>query len=405
MSAPDSKHGSPDACCQSVDQHEQAEWNRRTFLRRSIGALIAGSVGHQLLSLVDSPLATGLSAVHAQSMIEGGLPLVSPSPVKSVIVLWMNGGASQLDTFDPKPGTTNGGPFKSINTASKGVQISEHLPNVAEIMDRVALVRCMSTGEGNHERGRHLMRTGFNLNPTVEYPGLGSILSYEQNEAYSKLPQNVAINMPGEKAGILGIPYDPFNVSNSLRKVDNLNPVRGVSHERVDRRVNMLKNHDAHFRSKLGRDEYYVDGQHAVIDDALSLMNSKDKEAFDITEEPKAIKDAYGSGRFGQGCLMARRLVEQGVKYIEVSQNGWDTHQDNFNRSQELMGDLDKGMSALIKDLEQRDLLNSTLIVWMGEFGRTPNINANEGRDHFPSAWSVALAGAHIKGEIGRAHV
>ena len=393
-------NGSPDTCCQSVDQHEQAEMNRRSFLRRTFGALLGLSVGGPILSLMDSPFATGLSTVQAAANLSalGDFPEVSPSPLKSVIVLWMNGGASQMDTFDPKPGTRNGGPTKGISTAIPNVQISEFLPRTASILDRFAVLRSMVTKEGNHNRARSLMRTGFTPNPTVEYPGLGAILNYEQQDPYSKLPQNISINQPGERAGILGIPYEPFYVPNAQQKVQNLELPKNLSEQRLQRRLHMMQAHDSEFRAQIGEDAYLVDGHHEMFANALELMKAEEKTAFFLDDEPAAVKDAYGKSRFGQGCLMARRLVERGVKFVEVSLNGWDTHQDNYNKCGELCSDLDAGLHALVTDLEQRDLLQSTLVVWMGEFGRTPEINNNEGRDHYPNGWSVALAGAHIKG-------
>lgn len=398
MSDHHESNGSPDCCSQSVDEHQIAEWSRRSFLRRSLGALMGMTVAGPVLSLIDTPLGSGLTGLNAQMLSGEDFPLTSPSPINSVVVLWMNGGASQLDTFDPKPGNRNGGPFAAIETAAKGVKISEHLPQVATLMDRIALVRCMETKEGNHQRARYLMRTGFKPNPTVEYPGLGALLSYEQDVAYSDLPQNISINIAGETAGVFGLPYDSFDVNNPSRPVDNLAATRGMTDDRLERRMRLLKQSDKRFRENLMGEEYLVDGHHGVIQDALKLMSSKDKVAFDLSEESDAVKEKYGNSKFGQGCLMARRLVEAGVKYVEVSQNGWDTHEDNFTQTKKLMGELDGGMASLIKDLEERDLLKSTLVVWMGEFGRTPEINNREGRDHFPSGWTVAMAGANIKG-------
>ncbi len=391
-------NGSPDTCCESVDEHEVAEQSRRSFLRRSLGALLGMSVGSPILSLMDGPFATGLSTVQAQAQLSGEFPIVSAIPIKSVIVLWMNGGASQLETFDPKPGTKNGGMIKGIGTAIPGLQISEFMPKTASMMNKLALVRNMVTKEGNHNRARALMHTGFTPSPTVEYPGLGSILTYEQLDPYSELPQNISVNMAGEAAGILGIPYEPFFVPNAMQKVQNLELPKNLSDLRLQRRLQLMKSHDAEFKSRIGDEAYLVDGHHGIFEDALALMKSEEKAAFFLDDETEATKDAYGRNRFGQGCLMARRLIERGVKYTEVALNGWDTHADVHGRCKDLCEQLDGGMHALITDLEQRDLLSSTLVVWMGEFGRTPKINSNEGRDHHPNGWSVALAGAHIKG-------
>ncbi len=396
------EHDAPDSvpettCAQSPDAHRRAVVDRRTFLRRSIGSLLGLTLGSPMLSLLAPGDQSGLSGLFTTPSLADVPPLPTNPNIKSIVVLWMNGGPSQLDTFDPKPSSSNGGEFKAIDTAIKGVQICEHLPNVASVMDRMALIRCMKTSEGNHDRARTLMRTGFKPTPTVAYPGLGAVLTYELGELESPIPQNVAINAPGQKAGVLGMGFDPFNIGNPAKEVDNLNPPRGMTNDRIDRRLEIMAAQDNAFRERLGGRSYEVAGHQAVMQSAVRFMRAEETRAFSIADEPESVKNAYGSSRFGQGCLMARRLVEAGVKFVEVTLNGWDTHEDNFTRTQNLLGDLDPAMATLIRDLEERDLLDSTLVVCMGEFGRTPRINAKDGRDHFTNAWSVALAGGGIK--------
>ncbi len=391
----DPNHPCPD-CAESPEAHSQAVCDRRVFLRRSIAGVLGMTVATPILSLVSNGAMGGLSAVFANATAEA-LPIPSNPAIKSIVVLWMNGGPSQIDTFDPKPGTANGGEFKAIATSLPGVRVSSHLPRVAERMDRMALIRCMKTGEGNHQRARTLMRTGFRPNPTVAYPGIGSIVSFEKGDAASPLPQNVSINGPGEPAGLLGLSYDPLLVGNPSRSLENLSPVRGMTDARIDRRMEMLLKQDEFFRERIGGKSREADGHDDAMRKAVAFMRSEETAAFDLSGESQSVRARYGGTKFGEGCLMARRLVEAGVRFVEVTLTGWDTHDDNFTRVAKLSAELDGGMSALLADLEERDLLDSTLVVCMGEFGRTPTINPRDGRDHFPGAWSVLLAGGGFR--------
>jgi len=388
-------HPCPD-CAESPEAHEEAVVDRRAFLRRSVGSLLAVALGGPLLTIVSGGRMSGLSAVFANP--DGSEPPLPGDPrIKSIVVLWMNGGPSQLDTFDPKPDSRNGGTFKAIDTAIKGVRVGEHLPRLAEMMDRMALVRCMQTGEGNHSRARTLMRTGFKPNPTVQYPGLGAIMSLERGDPKSPLPANIAIDGAGEPAGILGLSYDPLFVQRPGKAIENQKLAPGVTDARIDRRIATMRMQDAAFRARIGGRGYEVDGHEATMAKAVDFMRAEETRAFSIDDEPETTKQAYGTTDFGKGCLVARRLVEAGVRFVEVSLSGWDTHENNFERVAKLSSEVDLGMSALLRDLEERKLLDSTLVVWMGEFGRTPRINPREGRDHFAKAWSVALAGGGIK--------
>ncbi len=380
------------ACPQSPTGHAWAMLDRRAFLRRGIAGALGLAIGTPLLGVIGLDGINGVSALYAST---DGQNVAVRQTIKSIIVLWMDGGPSQLDTFDPKPGHKNGGPVRAIGTSVRGLRIADSLPRVAEIMDRAALIRCMSTREGSHARARRLLRTGFAPNPTVRFPGLGAIVAHEIGDWSAELPQNVAINGPGEGGGELGVRFDPFFVRNPGQPVDNMSAFRGMSDERIDRRIELLRAREEAFRSRAGTtgDNAHVE----MMRGAVSLMRAESARAFDIAQESADVRAAYGDSRFGQGCLMARRLVEEGVRFVEVTHGGWDTHLDNFNRVKTLCDPLDRGMSALVLDLEARGMLDSTLVLWMGEFGRTPRINGNEGRDHFPGAWSVVAAGGGVR--------
>ncbi|MFT5130527.1 MAG: hypothetical protein ACI8W8_004158 [Rhodothermales bacterium] len=329
--------------------------------------------------------------------ISTALPTVADSAKndKAMIVLWMNGGASQTDTFDPKPGHANAGSFKAIGTsAGSKVQICEHLPRIAKLMHHIGLVRSMVSTEGSHERGRFLMHTGYQPLGATAYPSFGSVLAAELGSQTANLPNFVSLRIPSYGSGFLGMTHAPFHV-NLPGNVANSKP-SGINDERFSRRLNMLKSLERGFvasnRGPEAREHYDV---YAC---GVSFMRSKRLQVFELDDEREAVRDAYGRNPFGDGCLLARRLVESGVKCVEVGLDGWDTHTRGFEKNQELMQVLDPAMSSLIADLGRRRLLDRTLVVCMSEFGRTPNINFLGGRDHFTRAWSAVLAGAGIRG-------
>jgi len=290
-------------------------------------------------------LATSAMAVPAIQLL-GALEANAAAPArsrpKSCILLWMAGGPSHMDTWNLKPESErNGGPFKPIETAASGVSISEHLPNIAKQMKHLSIVRSLNSKEGNHDRGTYMMHTG----------------------------------------------YTP-----------NLLPPQGIDDARMARRVSMLNLVETNFIAQR-RGQGSVD-HHAVYDKTFRMMNDpRTRASLSLDSEPAAVRDQYGRGSFGSGCLMARKLVEMGVTFVEVSLGGWDTHANAFDTlSNRLMPELDKGMSALVADLAQRGLLDNTVIAWMGDFGRTPRINQDGGRDHWPRSWSVVLGGGGIRG-------
>ena len=356
-----------------------ADLNRRGFVKLGIGGLMS----MLFAQFLDPQMARALDKAGA----------IKP---KNCILLWMNGGPSHLDTWDPKPGAATGGPFKAIKTRASGIEICEHMPQIADVADHLAIVRSMSTKEGNHQRAQYLMHTGYTPNPTVTHPSLGAWVNEELGNPNNDLPNFVSISGPSYSAGFLGVQYGPLVVQNFDKPLQNVQYASNVDDRRFDTRQSALNMLENDFAGQTGDGK--VKGRQSVYAKAVKLMRSPRLKAFEIAEEPEAVKAAYGDTNFGKGCLMARRLVESGVRFVEVVLDGWDTHQDNFNRTQKQMGIYDPAMAALIKDLKQRDLLDNTLVIWMGEFGRTPKINPNEGRDHFPGAWSAVLAGGGVRG-------
>jgi hypothetical protein len=317
---------------------------------------------------------------------------------KSAILLWMGGGPSTIDLWDLKPGTATGGPFKPINTNADGVQICEHLPLLAKNMDKLSIVRSMSTREADHTRGRYYMHTGYVPNPNIDYPSYGSVISHELIDQVPELeiPPFVSIGGGSVGPGFLGMTYAPF-VVDSNGNIRDLN--MGIDPIRLSQRLQMLATIENKF-IKESRGGSAVDHSH-VLNKTVKLMTSQQMEAFKVSKESTEVKERYGNTGFGRGCLLARRLVEAGVPFIEVDLGGWDNHANIFPTLQDSkLPEMDKAMSALIEDLNDRGLLQDTAIIWMGEFGRTPNINGNSGRDHWARSWSVVVGGAGFKGGL-----
>ena len=325
------------------------------------------------------------------AQLEGVLPRA-----EHCIVLFMNGGASQIDTFDPKPGTKNGGPFAAIPTSVNGVQVSEHLPYIAEQAHHLSIIRSMVSREGNHERARYLLHTGYAPGGAVRHPTFGSLASYYLDDSQSDLPSCVNINAPTYAGSFLGATHDPFLVNDPMRPMENLSYPAQMDTHRFHERLKMLRAIEKDFITK--RTGRSTEAHEAIYKKADQLINSSKIEAFQLNDEPTAVREAYGMNKFGQGCLMARRLVEAGVKFVEVSLDGWDTHQNNFERTKELLSVVDPAFAMLLKDLSERDLLDKTVVLWLGEFGRTPKINNNDGRDHHTNGWSAVVAGGGTRG-------
>jgi uncharacterized protein (DUF1501 family) len=315
----------------------------------------------------------------------------------------MAGGPAQTDTFDLKPGHANGGPFREIETAATGLRFSEHLPQLAKVAKRLAVIRSMRTKEGDHGRATAHLRTGYLPQGAIRFPSLGAAIAHELADAQADLPGMVSVMpqgafaQPSVVSGFLGPQHAPLVVSagSGTLKVDDLDAPPRLAARSQDR-LKLLSEMEAEFLA--ARPGPGTSSHVSAYDRATRLQRQAAAQAFDLSQEKDALRDRYGRGPFGQGCLLARRLVERGVPFVEVTLGGWDTHNDNFEQVKSLCGTLDPAWATLMRDLDERGLLDSTLVVWMGEFGRTPGINPRNGRDHYPGAWSVVLGGGGIRG-------
>jgi uncharacterized protein (DUF1501 family) len=360
---------------------------RRTMVQRLAGGMAGAALGGWL----------GTVAARAA---------VDPARTRSCIVLWMAGGPSQLDTFDLKPGHANGGPFRAIATAAPAIRICEHLPLLAQHTNHLAVIRSMQTREGDHGRAAAHLRTGYTAQGAIRFPCLGSLVAHELADDQADLPGFVSVLPQGfalgsAAAGFLGPRFAPLVVGGDRGSL-RVNDLQAAAAEHRPARLELLQELGADF---LATHPGTGSASHvSAYDRASRLQRPEAARAFDLTRESDRVRDRYGRSLFGQGCLLARRLVERGVPFVEVTLRGWDTHNDNFEQVRSLCDILDPAWSALLGDLEQRGLLENTLIVWMGEFGRTPGINPRAGRDHFPQAWSVVLGGGGIRGAqvVGR---
>jgi len=342
-----------------------------------------------------------------------------PRRRRHCILLWMNGGPSQTDTFDMKPNHTNGGEFKEIATSAPGLRFSEHLPMLAQHAKQLAVVRSISTKEGDHARGTHLVRTGHPPAGGVAYPSIACSLAKQLQNQSSPLPNYVSVAPRPQVSpasfgpGFLGQRYAPAIVGGNSPntedpstesaivdlKLENIQWPSGVEAHQGTRRREIWNRLQKNFLQSRKVESFHA--HDALVRNAAEMMRPEVRQAFDLTDEPTAVRSKYGPGQFGQGCLLARRLVERGVPFVEVAlgdSGAWDTHQDNFAQVRALSEQLDAGWASLMTELEERSLLESTTILWMGEFGRTPTINTNAGRDHFPAAWSCVFGGGGIQG-------
>lgn len=345
--------------------------------------------------------ALGLSLPQLLALQRASAEGKSPVREKNCILLYMNGGPSHIDTWDPKPDAAAEfrGEFNPIATNVDGIQISEHLPNMAKLADKYSIIRSFTSPEGSHERACHYMLTGYRQLPTLEFPAYGSVMLKEKGFK-TMVPPYVAVpsTLRGGGPGYLGTVYQPFSVGDpSGGKASARDLTSPVSDERLKARAALLKEQDAKFRQN------DPDGTLGALDEfysrAYDLVSSPEaKKAFDLSQEPDDLKAKYGRTQLGMGCLLARRLVQAGTRFVTISSGGWDTHGNNFKSLKEkLMPPLDQAFSTLLTDLHDHGLLEDTLVVWMGEFGRTPKINKNAGRDHYPKCQSVVFAGGGLK--------
>jgi len=321
-----------------------------------------------------------------------------PATAKNVIYLFMSGGMTHLDTFDLKPGATTQGPTEAIKTNADGIQISSHLPNLAHHMDKIAVINSINSTQGAHAQGQYFMHTSYTLRGTIKHPTMGAWLNLMGGRQNPNLPGHVAIGGGNHaSAGFLESRFAPLPIGDPAAGLQDSARASGVSAETFDRRLERAKAMNHEFAA--AHDQKDVRAYSDMYDEAVRLMNSKDVEAFDLRKEPDALRQAYGTSSFGQGCLLARRLVENNVRFVEVEHGGWDTHNENFESMEEKLPVIDQALSALLSDLDSRGLLEETLVVLATEFGRTPKIVTERmGRNHYPKAFSGLMAGGGVRG-------
>jgi hypothetical protein len=315
---------------------------------------------------------------------------------KSLVTIWLEGGPSQLETWDPHPGGKIGGPTRAIATTIPGVQIADTFPAMAQQLSSLSVIRSLVSKEGDHERGSYFLKTGYRPDPTLHHPSLGAILVNQIPEASLVIPQHIAIGNSQwpPRGGFLGDQLDAFRVYDPGRDVPNLKAP--VDPARQTRRVNNLEVVSKAFQRGRRPQVEKTLHQH-MIERALEMMSSDQLRAFHIEGETRRLREAYGENTFGRGCLVARRLVEAGIRAIEITLSGFDTHANNFNLVRDNARILDPALATLIRDLRERDLLQSTVVLVIGEFGRTPAINPLDGRDHWPSGFSCLIGGGGLK--------
>jgi len=319
-------------------------------------------------------------------------------PAKACILLWLDGGPSQKDSFDLKPDSKGAGDHKPIKTSVPGIQVSETLPKFAGLMEHAAIIRSMSTPEAEHIRARYHVHTARRPRPGLEYPAIGAIVGSRKGQPNASIPSYVVAGngsrTSGLSAGFLGTAYEPLRIEDMEKGITHSRPA--VDDDRMAEQVGLLRELEQGFY-KTHRAE--VSAAHlTTIDRALRLMNPKENAAFDLSREPADSADGYGKHFFARGCLLARRLVEVGVPFVEVVWHGWDAHIQCPDRMRKSMPIVDHAMSRLIVDLKDRGLLDRTLVICMGEFGRTPDLDKNVGRNHYAKAWSSVMIGGGLKG-------
>lgn len=354
--------------------------NRRHFLRTT--ATLAGSTWL-------TPL--GQHLARASEKNPGG------ATAQSVIILWMAGGPSQLETFDPHEGSRIAFGTKQIKTSVKDIYLAEGFDQVAEEMGSISLIRSMMSKEGDHERGTYNVKTGFRPDPTVIHPSLGAVACHELPINHAEIPRHVSIlsSQWPARGGYLGDKYDAFLMNDPAGPVPDTSSF--LPKERDEKRIaslDVLENTFARGRKKRVDETLHRD----TIKAALKMMSSEQLKAFDVTQEPAAVRQMYGDTPFGRGCLAARRLIQAGVRCVEVTLSSWDTHANNHQFHATNIKALDPAFAALIRDLRERGLLDKTMVICTGEFGRTPEMNPAGGRDHWPNGFSLAMAGGGIKG-------
>ncbi|MGB0292007.1 MAG: DUF1501 domain-containing protein [Luteolibacter sp.] len=372
------------------------ELNRRDFLSTTAKACFGVTIGGSMAKLFND----NAWAVDPKIARMGG------GKAKHVIYLYMSGGMTHIDTFDPKPDASSDykGPTRAINTNADGIQLGHCLPQLAKQMDKVSLVRSLSTTQGAHEQGKYLMHTGYSPRGSVLHPSQGSWAAKLAGRISDDLPPFVLIGggnrHPG--AGFFEPKSAPLPIGDPEKGLQNVKLRGNTTNAGLKRQLDMRLDLDHDFDSKFHRGQKSVRAYNDMYDSAVQMMKSKDLEAFDLSREKEVTRNAYGRDRFAQGVLLARRLVEKGVRFIEVEYGGFDWHADNFTQMEEKIPVLDQALGALLADLSAKGLLDSTLVVVATEFGRTPRVTNDGGRNHYPKAFSCLFAGGGVKG--GYAH-
>jgi hypothetical protein len=366
-----------------IDCDGKAGWSRRSFFKAGAFSFL----GMNILDLLTSPALAGGSDV---------------AKCDSVILVWQAGGPSHIDTFDPKPGQVTNGPYKAIDTTATGIQVCEHMPTIARNMKHASLIRSLTSKEGAHERATYEMHTGYKPLGSIAHPSLGSNIVNQKGKRNEEIPAYVSMGGATFGAGFLGTQFAPFYIGNVDNPSQNLVLADGITDDRFRRRIDMLRGIDKEFHNQK-RDDV-VDEYGTFYRDAIKMMYSKSLSAFSLKGEKESVLRDYGvtdinkpGDVLGKQMVMARRLVEAGVRFVEVSMGGWDTHQNGFTAIENNLNKLDPALGTLIEDLNSRGMLERTMVVCTGEFGRTPKINGNDGRDHYPRAWSGLIAGGGIK--------
>lgn len=344
----------------------------------------------------------GLSA-GAAAAARLGLPVLAQdtptgptAKAKRCILLWMMGAPTQMDTWDLKPGAETGGPFREIETAAPGIRICEHMPRIARQMKHVSLIRTVNSRDPNHDTAAYMLHTAYRKAADVEHPHLGAVIAQELGIEVQDLPGGVAIgSTPPVGGGYLDPSFAPIVFDKLANPAEDVLANPSSPRERLEKRWKLLQKAEERFAAE--HEDVRLDQRRRAYEKAYQVLTSDRVKAFDVRKEPEEVREEYGNSDYGRALLMARRLVESGVRFVEVMYGDWDTHNDNFGRVKTLLDDTDRPIAALLADLDRKGLLKETLVVWMGEFGRTPRINTNKGRDHW-TTWSVALAGGGIQG-------
>ena len=363
---------------------------RREFLRIGVGgfgaSLVFGWAAGQRVRADDG---------RGRTIVDDPAQPWQRGRAKSCVLVWLGGGPSQLETWDPKPEHANGGPTKAIETAG-GFRIAEHFPELAKETKDACVVRTLTSPEGDHSRASYLLHTGYTRTGAITHPSFGSIVAKELGRDDAELPHFVSIGGNSYGPGYLGVRYGPFQVENPQRPVPYLQYPEDVDSQRFRGRMSLLNALDSgYLADKQGE---FLAGHRTVRKKALALLDSPSGKVFDVRDEPEAVRARFGLGGFGLQSLMAARLVEKGVPFVEINLGGWDTHTNNFAAVAARAATLDPAVSGLLRELRSKGLLDSTLVVCMGEFGRTPRINRNTGRDHFPRCFSAFIAGGGVQG-------